>query len=89
MKKLDRVFIWSFFFFFYIGAVIGQENPPASEKTAGILANPGLITAIAVTVYELVVRVVPTVKKWSFLGKIIDFLKLASDQLNNEKAVKK
>jgi hypothetical protein len=86
MSKLNRVFIGNLFFFFCMGALVAQTYPPTETNPAGILQSPGLIIAAVVAIYEVIVRIVPTVKKWSFLGKIIDFLKMGSDKLNKVKA---
>jgi uncharacterized secreted protein with C-terminal beta-propeller domain len=42
----------------------------------------GLIVSVIAGVYEVVVRVIPTVGNYSFLGKIINALKVLSDYLN-------
>ena len=43
------------------------------------------IVAIALGVYEVVARVIPSVNDWSVLGNIIKFLRVISDWLNNLK----
>lgn len=43
------------------------------------------IIAILLSIYEILTRVVPTVKDWTILGNIIKFLKWLSDYLNNKK----
>lgn len=43
------------------------------------------IIAILAGLYELIVRLIPTVANYSFIGKIIDMLKWISDFLNRKK----
>jgi len=50
-----------------------------------IIANYPVILAAVFAVYEVVVRLVPTVKNWSILSGIISVLKWVSDTLNNKK----
>jgi hypothetical protein len=47
-----------------------------------ILKNWHLALTMALGVYELVVRLIPTVANYSLLGKIIACLKWISDNLN-------
>jgi hypothetical protein len=47
-----------------------------------------LIVGIAIGVYETFANLIPTVKNWSIIAKIIELLKLLSDNLNKRKAVK-
>jgi hypothetical protein len=89
MKTLNRLFVFSFFFFFYVGVCIGQNDPNPAQTTAGLLTDPAAVVGGALALYEIVVRAVPTVKKWSILGKVINWLKAASDILNVVKKVKK
>lgn len=42
----------------------------------------GVVVSVIAGVYEVVVRVIPTVKNYSFIGKIINVLKVLSDYLN-------
>jgi len=44
-----------------------------------------IVSASIVTIYELVVRIVPTVGNYSVVGFIINILKKLSDTLNVEK----
>lgn len=41
------------------------------------------IVLIILGVYEVLLRVIPTVNDWTILGNIIKFLKIVSDWLNN------
>ena len=43
------------------------------------------IVAITLGIYEVIARVIPSVKDWSILGNIISLLKVVSDWLNNMK----
>ncbi len=43
------------------------------------------IVAILAGVYEVIVRLIPTVSNYSWIGKIIDILKWLSDFLNRKK----
>lgn len=45
------------------------------------------IVAIAVGTYEVISRVIPTVKDWSIGGNIVAFLKVVSDFFNSRKKV--
>jgi hypothetical protein len=44
-----------------------------------------VIVALLVGIYEVVVRVLPTVANYSLLGKVIDLLKWLSEFLNRKK----
>lgn len=44
-----------------------------------------IIIPIIVGLYEVIVRIIPTVANYSFIGKIIDLLKWLSDHLDNKK----
>lgn len=44
-----------------------------------------LIIALLAGIYEVVIRVIPTVNNYSFIGKIIDILKWLSEFLNRKK----
>lgn len=44
------------------------------------------VIALASGIYEVVCRVIPTVKDVSILGNIFSFLQLVSDFLNRKKA---
>lgn len=45
----------------------------------------GEIALAVVGVYEILARLIPSVKDWTILGNIINFLKLISDTLNNKR----
>lgn len=45
----------------------------------------GIIVAVIVGIYDVIVRIIPTVGNWSILGKIIDILKWLSDYFNRRK----
>jgi hypothetical protein len=44
-----------------------------------------VVVPIIVGLYEVIVRIIPTVGNYSFIGKIIEILKWLSDFLNNKK----
>jgi hypothetical protein len=44
-----------------------------------------MIVAILAGIYEVIVRLIPTIANYSFIGKIIDILKWISDFLNRKK----
>jgi len=44
-----------------------------------------IIVAIVAGVYEVLVRIIPTVKNYSFIGKIIEILLWLSNFLNRKK----
>jgi hypothetical protein len=44
-----------------------------------------IIVALLVGIYEVVIRVIPTVANYSLIGKIIDILKWLSEFLNRKK----
>jgi hypothetical protein len=44
-----------------------------------------IVIPVIIGLYEVIVRVIPTVGNISLIGKIIDFLKWVSDHLNNTK----
>jgi hypothetical protein len=50
-----------------------------------ITENWQLLIAVVVGIYEVVVRIIPTVGDITILGKIIAFLKWISDNLNRRK----
>jgi hypothetical protein len=41
--------------------------------------------ALAVALYEAIARAIPTVKNFTILGRIINFVKLVSDKLDSRK----
>lgn len=43
------------------------------------------VIGIILGIYELLSRVIPSVKDWSILGNIIKFLRWLSDYLNRKK----
>lgn len=45
----------------------------------------GVIVAIVIGVYDVLVRIIPTVGNWSVIAKIIDILKWLSDYFNRKK----
>lgn len=47
------------------------------------------IVIITLGVYEVLTRVIPTIRDWTILGNIIKFLRIVSDWLNNTDKVKK
>lgn len=61
-------------------AVMGQVEDPGVIKFSWHTA-----VALLVAFYEAIVRVIPTVKNWSFIGKIIDILAWLSNFLNLRK----
>lgn len=42
----------------------------------------GIVVSIIAGVYEVVIRIIPTVGNYSILAKIINLLKIISDYLN-------
>jgi|MudIll2142460700_1097286.scaffolds.fasta_scaffold324983_3 hypothetical protein len=50
-----------------------------------IIANWQILVAVVVGIYEVVVRIIPTVGDITIIGKIIAFLKWLSDNLNRTK----
>jgi hypothetical protein len=60
--------------------VFGQDGDPGVVKFTW-----HTIVALLVGLYEVVIRVIPTVKDWSFLGKIIDIISWVSNFLNVRK----
>lgn len=44
-----------------------------------------IVVAFVVGIYELIVRIIPTVKEYSFIAKIIDIIKWISDFLSRKK----
>jgi Na+/melibiose symporter-like transporter len=47
-----------------------------------------LIVAIVVMIYEGLANLIPTIKNWSIIAKIVELLKLISDNLNKRKVAK-
>lgn len=45
----------------------------------------GVIVAIVIGIYDVLVRIIPTVGNWSVIAKIIDILKWLSDYFNRKK----
>ncbi len=50
--------------------------------------NLDLIIAVAIGIYEVLSRIVPTSKTWSIIGNVLIFLKKISDVLDFKKAKK-
>lgn len=44
-----------------------------------------IAVALIAGIYEVIIRLIPTVGNYSFIGKIIDILKWISDFLNRKK----
>ena len=44
-----------------------------------------IIIALVIGIYEVIIRVIPTVSNYSIIHKIIQFLKLISDFFNKER----
>jgi len=57
----------------------------SADDPAGIVEKPGVVSAILVGIYEIAVRVIPTVKDYTILGKVIKALKWLHQFLNNQK----
>lgn len=43
------------------------------------------ILALIVAIYEAIARVIPTVKNYTIIGRIINIVKFVSDKLQNQK----
>ena len=69
------------FLLFFAGCIlqIGAFQPSASVPAHSTLQ---LISLAVLGIYEVVVRVVPSVGNYSFVSWLINFLKLISDKLN-------
>ena len=44
-----------------------------------------MVTAVAVGIYEVISRVVPTSKTWSIIGKVLEALSFLSNSLDRRK----
>ena len=62
--------------------IIGQVPASPSLSSGSILQ---IVAGSVVTLYELIVRIVPTVGNYSVIGFLINILKKLSDTLNVEK----
>ena len=69
------------FLLFFAGCIVQivdvQPSAPASAPS-----TLQLISLAVLGIYEVVVRVVPSVGNYSFVSWLINFLKLVSDKLN-------
>lgn len=50
-----------------------------------IINNWNEAVLIALGVYEVITRVIPTVKNYTILGRVVNFLKLVSDTFDRRK----
>jgi hypothetical protein len=74
------------FLLFFAGCIVNIVGVPAAAAAAG--DQPSLIKLIAVGilgVYEVIVRLVPSVGDYSAVSWVIKFLKKVSDTLNIKK----
>jgi hypothetical protein len=55
------------------------------DINTNVVEKPGLVSVILVGLYELAVRIIPTVKDYTIVGKIIKGLKWLHLFLNNQK----
>lgn len=97
MEKPLSVWVWLRYGFLYVKPVLtmillicfliftGFISPEEAEP---VQFTWQLVIALLAGIYEVVVRLIPTVTNYSFIGKIIDILKWLSDFLNKKKAVK-
>ena len=69
------------FLLFFSGCIVQivAVQPSPSASTPSTLQ---LISLAVLGIYEVVVRVVPSVGNYSFVSWLINFLKLISDKLN-------
>jgi ABC-type glucose/galactose transport system permease subunit len=84
MRKLIFQLIASIVFVVIILALTGFV---ASANDLSINVNAGMSSTVLtalLAVYEVVVRVFPTVKNWSIISKILALLTSVSDALNNK-----
>ena len=84
MKKLIFQLIASIFFVVIILTLTGLV---ASANDLSINVNAGLSSTVLtalLALYEVVVRIFPTVKNYSIISKILALLTKASDVLNNK-----
>lgn len=54
-----------------------------------MIKDPKIWAVAAAAVWEVVLRIIPTVKDYTIVGKIIKALKWLSDELNNSKETKR
>ena len=84
--KTFFLYLISFFIFmtFFSGCVVTiiGDIPASTAPSFSIIQ---IVSASLVTIYELVVRIVPTIANYSAVGFIINILKKLSDTLNVEK----
>ncbi len=90
MKTLKLILILTaIFLLFFAGCVINIVGTDPAAAAASAADQPSLIKLIAVGilgVYEVVVRIVPSVGDYSAVSWIIKFLKKVSDTLNITKS---
>jgi UDP-N-acetylglucosamine enolpyruvyl transferase len=67
-----------FFFSGCIVTIIGDVNPTAPDSPSVVK----LVSAAVLAVYEVVVRIIPSVKDYSVVSWVIRALKKVSDTLN-------
>jgi len=71
------------FLIFFAGCIVTIVDSSA-DITPSVFNVPAIIAAV-LTVYEVVSRVIPTVKDYAPLSLVIKGLKWVSDLLNNRK----
>lgn len=52
---------------------------------SGILSHWHIVALVVLGIYEVIIRLIPTVSSWSVLGLIIKILKVLSDYLDVKK----
>jgi len=77
-----KIFL-SFLFMFFTSVLFAQTLPAEPVNIWHILWS--IVVPIIAGLYEVVIRVIPTVKNYSIIGKIIEILLWVSNFLNNKK----
>lgn len=80
MKTFLKYFFALFALLFVPLALAAQVVEPEPVKFTW-----HLIVALLAAIYEVVVRLIPTVGNYSWIAKVIDILKWISDYLNRKK----
>ena len=85
MKTVSLFFIFILIFLlFFQGCILQVINTTAGPPAPAHWTIP-FVSGIILSLYEILVRVVPTVQNYSVISFVINLLKLVSDKLNISK----
>lgn len=85
MKKIFFILFLELVCIFLLIACSSISIPGLNSAGSGDPSIWSFVLALVLALYEIIIRLVPTVGNYSFVHTIIRFLKWISDNLNNKK----